>query len=201
MTDKKITVESEVKEWDQDENGKDILKNTEDMIVVPPYIELEGKQKQLVRLAYLSAPPENKQKTFRLILKQLPKEIKVKEKPKKIQTIIQVVLHISVPIFVNPIKGDLNYNLNFKKVKVSDKEVVLTVQNSGNAFARIVGFKLLKNNEEIYSNSMVKYVLPDKKFKIVIKKKGKDKKEEPFGAVPDKVKFELEDGKEITVNL
>jgi len=45
LSDKKIIIETEAKKWIQNEKGEDLLNDTEDIIVIPPYIELKGKQR------------------------------------------------------------------------------------------------------------------------------------------------------------
>ncbi|WP_457625648.1 fimbrial biogenesis chaperone [Persephonella sp.] len=205
LTDKKtIRVETEIKKWDQDENGKFILEDTEDAIVVPPYIELAPKQKQLIKLAYLGSFDGNIQKAYRLYIKQIPDEIKVEKNPKKVKTAIQIVVNISVPVFVNPPDAELKYNLSFTPVEVSKEKIVLQVRNTGNAFARITKAVLYKGDREIYSNDYALYILPQKNIKFVIKniyEEDEKLKVSTFNELPDKIVITLEDGKEYTVNL
>ena len=205
LTEKKtITVETEVKEWDQDENGKFILKETEDLIVVPPYIELEPRQKQLVKLAYLGSFDGKTQKTYRLIVKQIPQEIKPEKNPKKIKTAIQIVLHVSVPVFVNPPGVDISYDLDITPVYKGKDKIVLDIKNKGNGFTRIINVQCLKGDKEIYNKDYAFYILPQKEVKFIIKKftneNGKSTVAQ-FEEIPDKIKITLEDGKEISINL
>ena len=203
LTDKKIAVEAEVRKWDQDPEGNDILVPTEDVVVVPPYIELEGRQKQLVRLAYLgnfSRPQE----FYRLLLRQVPRKIKPEKNPKKVKPYIQILLNLSIPVFVNS-KSDINYSLNFEPKEKSKEKVSLTIKNDGNAFAKIVHVSLFKGEKEIFSKNMVKYVLPKKEILFELKKTkvGVNGKitTEPFEDIPDKMVIVLEDAKEITIEL
>ncbi len=202
LTDKTIRIETEVKKWSQKKDGSFVLEDTEDMVVVPPFIKLEPRQKQLVKLAYLGGYDSKVQGTYRLILKQLPEELKFEEKPKSIKTVVQVVLHLSVPIFINPPGTELYYNLSFLPQNVSKKEVSLLVRNSGNAFSRILNVILIKGDKEIYRQKMALYVLPQKEIVLTIKPpKDKDKKETEFQEIPDKIKIITEDEKEFIINL
>ncbi len=203
LSDKKIFVETDISKWDQDEKGNDLLIPTENMVVVPPYIELEPKQKQLVRLAYLDGFNQP-QEYYRLILRQVPEKIKPEKNPKKIKTLIQVVLNISVPVFVNK-TNDLSYELVIHPEEVTKERVVFVAQNKGNAFTRIVKVGLFKGEKEIYSKSLAKYILPKKHVYFEIKKTVKDGegklKEVPFDEIPDKMVIVLEDEKEFTIRL
>ncbi|WP_029520835.1 fimbria/pilus periplasmic chaperone [Persephonella sp. IF05-L8] len=205
LTDEKtITVETEVKVWDQDKNGKFILKDTEDLIVVPPYIELKPKQKQLVKLAYLGTFDGQVQKAYRLLVKQIPEEIEVEKNPKKIKTAIQIVLHISVPVFINPPGVDISYDLEITPVYKGKDKIVLDIRNKGNGFARIIGVQCFKGDKEIYNKDYAFYILPLKEVNFEIKKfVKKDGKytQMQFEEIPDKIKILLEDGKEISLNL
>ncbi|WP_456392488.1 fimbrial biogenesis chaperone [Persephonella sp.] len=203
LTDKTITIETEVKYWQMNRDGSFKLEDTEDLVVVPPFIKLAPRQKQLIKIAYLGEHNLNKQGTYRLILKQLPQELDLSKKPDKIKTAVQIVLHISVPIFVNPPGVPLGYNLSFEPEEVSKKEVKIIVKNNGNAFGRIIKAILYKGNEEIFSRDYALYVLPGDEIEFVIKPP-KDKKtleEKEFPDIPDKVKIITEDEKEIIVNL
>ncbi len=206
LSDKKITIETEAKKWTQNQKGEDILEDTEDIIVIPPYIELKAKQRQLIKLAYLGDPPLDKQLTYRMILKQLPEPIKEKEKSDKVKTVLQVVFHISVPIFINPLNKELKYDLHISKVYINKENAVFHVENSGNQYARIVGITFFRDNRVIFGKKLVKYVLPGKSFDITIeneKIKDNNKKDNStlFDILPDKAKIFLEDRNVIEIPL
>ncbi len=200
FTKNKMFIETEIYKWDIDNNGKFILQETEDVVVVPPYIELEGKGKQLVKVAFLGEFDRYKQKSYRLILKQIPQEIDIEESPDEVKAGIQVVLHISIPVFVNPIEKKLFYNLSIEPVDVSEERVILSVANTGNAFAKITKVILYHSEEEIFSKDTFQYILPDRKINFLIENR-KGKKVQKFRKIPDRVKIILDDEKEITVNL
>ncbi|WP_457642895.1 fimbrial biogenesis chaperone [Persephonella sp.] len=204
LTDKTITIETEIKKWDENKKGEFILEDTEEMVVVPPYIKLEPRQRQLVKLAYLGGYDTKLQKSYRLILKQLPEEVKLEKNPKKIKTAVQIVLNISVPVFVNPPGIELYYKMDFSPISVSKKEVVLAVKNSGTAFARIIKVILYKRDKEIFKRDYALYILPQKEVEFSITPpKAKDDSEEnnTFIDIPDKIKIILEDEKEFVINL
>ncbi|MDQ7055734.1 MAG: fimbria/pilus periplasmic chaperone [Persephonella sp.] len=202
LTDKTIRIETEIKKWGQRKDGSFILEETEDMVVVPPFIKLEPRQKQLVKIAYLGDYDSKLQGSYRLILKQLPEELKFDKKPKKIKTVVQVVLHLSIPIFVNPPDTQLYYNLSFLPEKVSKKEVQIVVRNRGNAFARILNITLYKGGKEIFQKRMALYILPQREIFLSIKPpEDKDKKNTEFKDIPDKIEIVTEDEKEFIFSL
>ncbi|WP_457623311.1 fimbrial biogenesis chaperone [Persephonella sp.] len=203
LTDKTITIETEIKSWDMNKDGSFKLSDTEDLVVVPPFIKLAPRQKQLVKIAYLGEHDLKKQGTYRLYLKQLPRELDLSKNPEKVETAVQIVLHISVPIFVNPQDVPLSYSLTFEPEEVSRKEVKILVKNTGNAFSRIVKAILYKGDKEIFDRDYALYILPGNEVEFVIKPP-KDKttnKEQEFTDIPDKVKIITEDEKEIIINL
>lgn len=205
LTDKKIALETEVKKWDQDEDGNFILTDTEEMLVVPPYIELEGGQRQLVRVAYLGGFESGKQEFFRLFVRELPKDIKEAGNPEKVRTSIQVLLNLSVPIFVTPKGLNPVYKVELVDAQKSEKMITLRLKNIGNGFAKIIGIELYKDDEKIFSTDASKYILPERSIllKVVNIKLNKDKKPEmvPFKDIPNKIKLIMEDDKEIIFNI
>lgn len=205
LTDKKLALETEVKKWDQDEDGNFILTDTEEMLVVPPYIELEGGQRQLVRVAYLGGFESGKQEFFRLFVRELPKDIKETENPEKVRTSIQVLLNLSVPIFVTPKGLNPVYKVELVDAQKSEKMITLRLKNIGNGFAKIIGIELYKDDEKIFSTDASKYILPERSIllKVVNIKLNKDKKPEmvPFKDIPNKIKLIMEDDKEIIFNI
>lgn len=205
LSDKKIIIETEAKKWIQNEKGEDLLNDTEDIIVIPPYIELKGKQRQLIKLAYLGDPPLEKQLTYRMILKQLPQPIKEKGKSDKVKTFLQIVFHINVPIFINPINKDIKYDLHISKVDLDRRKVVFHVENTGNQFARIIGIVFFRDDQVILTKRLIKYILPGSQFDITITKdekvKDKDKNSILFDILPNKAKIFLEDKNAIEISL
>ncbi|WP_456401955.1 fimbrial biogenesis chaperone [Persephonella sp.] len=203
LTNKKIAIEAEIRKWDQDESGEDILVPTEEMVVVPPYIELEGKQKQLVRIAYVGGR-EKPIETFRLLLKQVPAQVVPEKDPKKVKSQIQIVLNLSIPVFIMR-NTDVNYKLSINPIDKSKEKVTLLIKNEGALFARIAYISLFKDGKEIYSKRVLKYILPNKTIKYEFRKSkiGPNGKPiyEPFDEIPDKAVIVLEDETEFTINL
>jgi len=205
LTEEKIALETEVKKWDQDEDGNFILTDTEEMLVVPPYLELEGGQRQLVRVAYLGGFESGKQEFFRLFVRELPKDIKESENPQKVKTSIQILLNLSVPIFVTPKGLNPVYKIELIESEKTENAVTIRLKNIGNGFAKIIGIQLLKDNEEIYSTDASKYILPERSLlmKVVNIKLDENKKPVvvPFKDIPNKIKLIMEDEKEIIFNI
>ncbi|WP_457621079.1 fimbrial biogenesis chaperone [Persephonella sp.] len=201
-SNKKLTIETETLKWDQDEEGKDVLIPTENLIAIPPYIELGPKEKQIIRIAYLgdySAPQES----YRLLLKQVPERIKPDKNTKEVKTLIQIVLNLSVPVFVNR-DQELNYDLKVSPTYVSKEKVEVDIENTGNSFTRIVNISLYKGDKELFSKNMAKYVLPGRKIHLSLikyRKTEEGREVVPLEDVPNKMVLVLEDENEISIDL
>jgi len=97
-----------------------------------------------------------------MILKQLPQPIKEKGKSDKVKTFLQIVFHINVPIFINPINKDIKYDLHISKVDLDRRKVVFHVENTG-------------DDQVILTKRLIKYILPGSQFDITITKDEKVK--------------------------
>ncbi|WP_457619334.1 fimbrial biogenesis chaperone [Lutibacter sp.] len=194
-SDKRIAIETEIRKWDQNEKGEYIYTPTDSIVVVPPYIELEGKQKQVIRIAYLG-DFENPLEMYRMYLRQVPLILKPKEELKEIKTSIQILLNLSVPVFVIR-DNNLDYKLSIEPVSKSKKKVTLKIKNSGTGYAKIKRVELYKGKNKIDSFKYVKYILPGKavNLDISIRKLGKNGKYYfvDFKDIPDKIKLVITD--------
>ncbi|MBK3332085.1 molecular chaperone [Persephonella atlantica] len=200
-SDKDMMIETELKKWDLDNKGNFVLSETEDIIVIPPFIQLKPKQKQLIKIAYLGEPPIKKQLSYRLILKQVPDELDIKSSGDKVKTAVQIVFHISVPVFINPLTVNPEPKLIITPVEVSKSKVALKLENVGTGFVKTVGIVLKKDDEVLYAQQLVRYVLPDSSFVIEITKKDKEGNYQEFGSVPEIAEIHLENNEKIEVPL
>src|SRR5690606_7700691 len=80
------------------ENGEDVLKPTQDLVVSPPMLTIPPGQRQMVRLVRVGAglgPPAS-EKTYRIVMDELPVALGAESEG------VKFVLRYSVPIFIAP---------------------------------------------------------------------------------------------------
>lgn len=149
--------------WRQ-ENNKDVLVETNDIVASPPFVKLGPGSKQLVRLVRTSLALSTVEANYRLMVDELP----MLENQKKG---INLNLRYSIPLRIvqkdhAEKKSALSVDWDMQK-----EEFVLSIKNSGNVRAQIGTVKINNGAEEYnLSSGLVGYVLPDSemqwKFKI-----------------------------------
>lgn len=88
-----VTVQVRAFVWSQPAEGLDQLDATDNVVLSPPFVTLQGGQSQIVRLL-IRQPSTDKEQSYRLLLDQIPS---ASEAPG-----VRLVLHFSVPLFVEP---------------------------------------------------------------------------------------------------
>ncbi len=87
-----VLMQIRLRHWTQD-NGKDVLSPTDDLVANPPGFRLAAGATQIVRFG-LERPPANSEGTYRVLITQVPEQRLLQAGE------VQTVLNISVPIFV-----------------------------------------------------------------------------------------------------
>lgn len=152
---KLLTTQIEILEWSHDENGKEVLTPTTDMIYFPKILTMEPDVSKIVRIGYKSRLLVEKEKSYRLFVRELPVS-----KPGE-KTTLTFILNISIPVFLPPVKEE--YNVNMEKIELSDGALNIHAKNRGNISAKftntvITGFD--ESNVETFSQKVdVWYVL------------------------------------------
>ncbi len=75
--DSQALVEVKVFEWTDVSNPK-ALKPTQDLLIVPPIVEVPANQTQVLRLAPRIAGDLEKERMYRMILKEVPSDISMR---------------------------------------------------------------------------------------------------------------------------
>jgi fimbrial chaperone protein len=152
--DTELVMQADVYEWKQKPGGEEDLTLSEDMILAPPIIKLAPKARQVVRLAMLKPVLPGQQLTYRMIVREIP-EAKPPEKGMQ----LQIALAFSLPVFISPpgVKRQLACTLQ----RTAPSTVNALCNNTGNAYAQPVDFKLLGASGQILAGrDSGNYVLP-----------------------------------------
>lgn len=94
--DRAVAFEVDVFDWRQD-NGRDVLTPTRDLLVAPGVFEVRAESEQVVRLGVLTANA-NRERAFRIILRELPPQ-------RESGSVLGFTLELSLPVFIAPIEA------------------------------------------------------------------------------------------------
>lgn len=130
--DEKALVEVEVFAWTDVHNPK-ALEPTQDLLIVPPIVELPANETQVLRLAPRLKADLAEEKMYRLIITELPSEIGQ-------ETGVGFAVEMSLPIFIAPegANADPVWSLGWQDVATPE----LSIVNRGNAHLRVRSFEL-----------------------------------------------------------
>lgn len=152
--DTELVMQADIYHWKQKPDGQDDLELSEDMILSPPILKLPPHSRQVVRLARLRPVQSGDQKTYRLIVREIP-EVQVTQGTVK----LQIAMAFSLPIFISP-PGTKRELLCTTERGVTNN-IRAFCENQGNAYAQPVDF-VLKNLEgkQLATKEAGGYVLP-----------------------------------------
>ncbi len=117
-----------LKLWRQDQ-GQDVLEDTEDIVASPPFMTIDPGSQQVVRIANLGAVPGQYELAYRLLLNELPSQTALTG------TQIQVLLAFSVPLFIAG-EAAAPPNLTARFADSADG-IALQIANSGDVHAKL----------------------------------------------------------------
>jgi fimbrial chaperone protein len=166
--DSEIAVQAEVFEWSQ-QNGKDVYKATQDVLVNPAIFRLAGGSDQIVRVG-LRIPGDSVEHSYRIFLQQLPRDQSLPNEgvngaKRASGASLQTLLRIGVPIFVPPLFAthEMQWRLttnDFPPTPNSGRSYVLGMKNEGTEHVQLT--RIVVRNEqgvEITQKSLSQYVL------------------------------------------
>lgn len=151
--DTELVMQADLHDWTQGPDGEDQLTLSEDMILSPPIIKLAPRSRQVLRLALLRPVPLSTQRTFRLIVREIP-EAQVEENKVK----LQIAMAFSLPVFISPsgAKRDLDCNTSRR----GPATVQVSCINLGNAYAQPLEIALTTpDGQPIASSQTPAYLL------------------------------------------
>ncbi|QNY28833.1 molecular chaperone [Acinetobacter seifertii] len=145
-------------EWTQNA-GQDQLIPTEDIAVSPPFLKLKPNDSYNLRVVRIKPEPISGEKTYRIILDELPKPID----SRKASQGVNVLLRSSLPVFV--VNKDAITQLNWK-IDAKQNDTALNISNIGNRHALLNDLILVDNTENksypIKVNTVNGYILSGK---------------------------------------
>jgi fimbrial chaperone protein len=132
--EEKLQCQMKAFEWTQDEGGKDVYEETQDLVFFPKIMTVDPKSERVIR-AGIKIPVVAKEKTYRLFIEEIPE-------PKKAQgTAVAVAIRFGVPIFSQPVKEEAKGAI--ERFDLSKGTVTLALKNTGNVHLVITRVRLL----------------------------------------------------------
>lgn len=152
-SDRDISFQTELSEWTQSEND-DRYTSTSDLLATPPIFTVPAGERQILRVGLRRPPDRDRELSYRLFIQELPGST-----PEGF-TGLQVVLRMSIPIFVAPAGGSPDHDLSWHMGHNDDGQPRLEVRNRGNGHAQVTDLKLHLGERRIEPGGMF-YVLPE----------------------------------------
>lgn len=150
--EEKVDFQVSVKEWNQDEKGKDIYADTKEIIFFPKVMTVDPNSQRAIRVG-LKTPPSSKEKTYRLFVEEIPVQKKAEEMDtkKNIKAGLTIAFRFSMPIFVKPLRPQEVCTID--KVAMSNGTVKAIVKNTGNVHVKLRNLKFsgkAADGKEVY---------------------------------------------------
>ncbi|MDN7124531.1 molecular chaperone [Pseudidiomarina sp. 1APP75-32.1] len=124
-SDQAKTIQLSLFEWRQ-QGQETSLTATKELIAAPPIAEIPPHQTQIVRVGLRAQPDAQTEKSYRLMIRELPPQDNVG---------IAITLRISIPVFVAPEQAAA-HQLQWR-LETRDNATFLIAQNTGTAHAKI----------------------------------------------------------------
>jgi len=144
-------------EWNQ-KNGQDQLIPTDEIAVSPPFLKLKSNDSYNLRVVRINPAPISGEKTYRIIIDELPKPVD----SRKADQGINVLLRSSLPVFV--VNKDAITKLSWK-IDANQNTPSLNMSNIGNRHALLSNLKLVdatvNKSYPIQVNTVNGYILAE----------------------------------------
>ncbi|MBU2886482.1 molecular chaperone [Gilvimarinus agarilyticus] len=179
-------------------DGKDQLQPTQEIIASPPVIELGPGVNQLVRIVRTGSPPDMAERSFRIIIDELPvsydKNITSANQPTGGLTFR---LRYSIPVFIQPPQAvNLQPVLNSSLIS-HEGEHFIRLSNEGNSHAHIADLTWIQSDDRTtIAPGLAGYVLPGEQREWLLPKNINPKNGGDFSA---KINGELRERTLVTI--
>lgn len=151
-TTNKVAIDLSIKSRHVNENGVEVLSETDDLVIFPPQLILPPGEKRTVRVNWLGSNNVNSEKAYRVIAEQLP--LQVEGKKYKEPSGINMLMKYLASLYITPNSAEAK--LKVLAVKNSGSELKIKVRNEG-------------TKHQILTNPVL--VLGEGKRKIILKGK------------------------------
>ena len=127
-----MSVQIDSLRWEQGAEASDELIATDRLLVVPPIVTIPAGGQQIIRIGYVGTPDPEREQSFRLLITEL-----MPETDSDRSTGLALRMRFSIPAFVPPQDVPARPDVILSGVETIDDRLLLTVENQGNAHARL----------------------------------------------------------------
>ena len=154
-------VQVELMAWSQAEE-RNIFVPSDDIVVNPPIFTVKPGKTQIVRLGLRRPIEADRELSYRLFLTEVPPP--VESAAQRMSQGLQIVLRLSVPIFVSTQKS--SPTLSWKAASDKDGAIHLTATNTGNMHFQIQDLKLAlpTSSRVLAKENGAVYLLPEQSW-------------------------------------
>lgn len=154
--DDPLVMQADVFTWKQNAGGEDELAPSEDLFLSPPIIKLAPRARQVVRLAVLKPSMPSEQRTYRMIVREVPE---AQSPDKAVQ--VQIALAFSLPVFITPADAKRKLECGLER---SGSALNAICENAGKAYAQPREFALVAaDGAKLAARDTGGYILPGMK--------------------------------------
>ncbi|MCK9468786.1 MAG: molecular chaperone [Porticoccaceae bacterium] len=150
--------------WYQ-EQGKDVLEPTAEVVASPPFISLSPGSRQLVRVVYRGSADQSGEQSYRLLVDELPATANLETSTgtdTKGQSGLNFLLRFSLPVFITPTAVLGPPELQWQLDSGNGHHGSLVAVNRGGRYTKITELELVDDRGEILLQvpGLSGYVLP-----------------------------------------
>jgi fimbrial chaperone protein len=150
--DDPVTVQIHTLNW-KALGAEDVYSDASDILVNPPIAHIAGHETQLIRLALRHPAHVAVERSWRLIIEEVPPPPKAME--------VRMVLKISIPIFLTAHGSVFSPRLTWEAAHLPDGSLKVTASNNGNAHIQFRTISLLAGGAGApIQSSLMAYILP-----------------------------------------
>jgi fimbrial chaperone protein len=174
--DHPVLIQVETQAWSQ-VDGEDRLETTTEALATPPVFTLPAGGQQILRVALRRAAAPERELQYRLVLQEVPPEAPL-DAPG-----LRMALRVSLPVFVRPALAAAPV-LHWQAVREGPERLMLVAENTGNAHAQIIDFRLFAAGtpDRSIEGMQSRYVLPGSRVHWTLT---------PSGGMPDTAELTL----------
>ncbi|MHA3104006.1 molecular chaperone [Acinetobacter sp. ANC 3791] len=161
-----VSIQARVFLWTQ-EDGKEVLKPTNDLVVSPPFMKMQSASSYNYRIIRLDNSPVSTEKSYRLILDELPKPNDSNNPSQN----LNVLLRTSIPVFIKTKNDNLNLTWNIK-FENNQNFLIFSNQSSSHKFLSrfILNDETIDKKYTVNLTTMNGYILSGKSKKYILDK-------------------------------
>jgi len=162
-----VSVEVVARKWDQDAQGKDILKDTDEVLAVPPIFTIAPGGRQIVRIAFLGQADPIKEVSYRLLITEL-------NPPAENQgAAVTMRLQINMPVFVAPVSQKASPDIQLVSTRKSEQGTYVALRNTGSGHVKLKSVELTGSEAALPAKGepvvgQARYLLPGTTLELLV---------------------------------